>query len=316
MPLVLPNVIENETPADAVEVQQNYGVTQQYINQNLINRDGSVAMQAPLTLFGTPTADLHAATKAYVDTFMPVGVILPYGGAAAPAGGRWALCNGAALATVSYPELFSVLGFDYGGSGGLFNLPQMAGRVPLGLHSEQARFDKTGKTGGSYTAVNTAHTHAINHDHAEFNSGLQTANHTHEHPHTHPINHGHGTLTTSESGAHNHQPSAGDGFYAYVSGGVGAENNAIVNNPATSPKDSLGAGATDTSETHHHTLAIPTTTGVNSGAVSEATTGTMSQSHAHPVNIPSYTGISGSQGTANAEQIPPFVIVNYIIRLD
>ena len=33
-----------------------------------INPNGTVSMTAPLTLSGAPTADLHAATKRYVDT--------------------------------------------------------------------------------------------------------------------------------------------------------------------------------------------------------------------------------------------------------
>jgi hypothetical protein len=38
-----------------------------------IKRDGSVAMTGALTLSGAPTADLHAATKAYVDAFVQGG---------------------------------------------------------------------------------------------------------------------------------------------------------------------------------------------------------------------------------------------------
>ena len=67
MPLILPNSIENDTPADAAELQQNFSTIQSYVNTNLVNRDGSVALTAPLLLPGDPTLPNQAANKGYVD---------------------------------------------------------------------------------------------------------------------------------------------------------------------------------------------------------------------------------------------------------
>ena len=117
MPVMLPNVIENETPADAVEVDQNFKVTQQYINASVITRDGTVAMTAPLQLAGDPVGADDAVRKSYVDALLPVGIILPYGGITVPAG-KWALCNGASVQTAVWPKLFQVIGHRFGGSGG------------------------------------------------------------------------------------------------------------------------------------------------------------------------------------------------------
>lgn len=44
-------------------------------------------------------------------------------------------CNGASLLTTSYPALFSVLGYNYGGSGINFNLPQFQDNFPVGGNS-------------------------------------------------------------------------------------------------------------------------------------------------------------------------------------
>jgi len=67
MTLILPNDIEADTAADAVELQQNYDAIENYINAEVINRSGQVAMTNPLLLSGPPTAASHAATKGYVD---------------------------------------------------------------------------------------------------------------------------------------------------------------------------------------------------------------------------------------------------------
>ena len=51
----------------------------------------------------------------------------------APAG--WAFCDGSLLSTTAYPGLYSLIGNMYGGNGqeGTFALPDLRGRVPLGV---------------------------------------------------------------------------------------------------------------------------------------------------------------------------------------
>jgi hypothetical protein len=55
------------TPALAAEVNSNFDDTQSFIETNLIQKDGSLAMTSELTLSGSPTTGLSAATKTYVD---------------------------------------------------------------------------------------------------------------------------------------------------------------------------------------------------------------------------------------------------------
>jgi microcystin-dependent protein len=60
----------------------------------------------------------------------PVGSLQAYAGASAPTG--WLLCDGTSYSTSVYPELYSVLGYTYGGSGSNFSVPDLRGRVPMG----------------------------------------------------------------------------------------------------------------------------------------------------------------------------------------
>lgn len=67
MALNLPFVIANDTPADANEVMSNFLAIRQYVNQEMLPKDGSVAMTGRLLLSADPTAANHAANKKYVD---------------------------------------------------------------------------------------------------------------------------------------------------------------------------------------------------------------------------------------------------------
>jgi len=64
----------------------------------------------------------------------PVGSLQAYAGASAPTG--WLLCDGTSYTTAAYPELYSVLGYTYGGSGSNFNVPDLRGRMPIGPNSD------------------------------------------------------------------------------------------------------------------------------------------------------------------------------------
>jgi microcystin-dependent protein len=311
--LTLPNTIDANTTADAAEVQQNFAVTQAFVNNDLINRDGTVAMAAPLLLVGTPVADNQAATKAYVDAVLPVGVILMYGGLVAPAG-LWAIANGASLSRATYPQLYSVYEYRFGGSGDNFLLPNLAARVPIGVDSTQARFDTPGKIGGSYAVTIATHTHPINHDHPSQATGGGGA-HSHTVPaHVHPMNHDHAQATSSLAGQHFHEPSTGTGFYAYSSGGTTGDTESIIN-ATVATLDARGAPSTNSAPAHSHTVNLAAYTG-STGSSSAFSTDT-EVAHVHTFDVSNYTGTSGvPNGTLGTEQIPPFVVLQYIVRLD
>ena len=65
---------------------------------------------------------------------MPVGAIIPYGGATPPKG--WLLCDGGGASTELYPDLFAAIGYAWGGSGNIFNLPDLRGRFLRGVSAD------------------------------------------------------------------------------------------------------------------------------------------------------------------------------------
>lgn len=80
---------------------------------------------------------------------LPIGAIVPFGGWDAPTG--WLICDGTLLNKTAYPELFNAIGYSFGGEegGSTFGLPDLRGRVPVGLKETDTDFDGMGLTGGS-----------------------------------------------------------------------------------------------------------------------------------------------------------------------
>lgn len=72
---------------------------------------------------------------------VPAGTIAMYGGGSAPSG--WLLCDGSGYSTGSYGNLFSAIGYNYGGGGGTFYVPDFQNRQPYGPGSRWL-----GDTGG------------------------------------------------------------------------------------------------------------------------------------------------------------------------
>ncbi len=89
-----------------------------------------------------------------------MGEIKMYSGTTAPKG--WMFCDGAAISRTTYAKLFDVIGTKYGAGDGstTFALPNLQGRVPIGVSSSHA----LASTGGAETHTLTtaqipAHTH-------------------------------------------------------------------------------------------------------------------------------------------------------------
>lgn len=63
----------------------------------------------------------------------PTGMITPFAGSAAPGG--WLLCNGLAVSRTSYSTLFATIGTTFGAGDGstTFNLPDLRGRIVIGV---------------------------------------------------------------------------------------------------------------------------------------------------------------------------------------
>ena len=79
---------------------------------------------------------------------IPVGTINIYAGSTAPTG--YLICNGAAVSRTTYSNLFDVIGTTYGSGDGstTFNVPNLKGKIPVGLDTNDTNFDTLGETGG------------------------------------------------------------------------------------------------------------------------------------------------------------------------
>jgi len=111
------------------------------------------------------TIDNDFLKNSITSYLMPVGSIISYGGSSAPSG--WLACNGQAVSTSTYSDLYAVLGSTYGATSTTFNLPDLRGRNIVGYGTSTPSMDEMGETGGATSTTLTidqipAHAHTIN----------------------------------------------------------------------------------------------------------------------------------------------------------
>lgn len=175
---------------------------------------------AGTTTFGS-TVNLYSGVnlgqQSLYSMLPPVGSLMPYAGNKSPLG--WLVCDGAAYDTTTYAPLYNVIGSTYNTSTGLsapaagyFRVPNLKGRMPVGLDEGITDFNTQGKSGGSTTVTITvaqlpSHAHTV-----------PAHNHTQD-PHNHtqnPHDHGAQSTKTFTNGAHTHDNA--DYFMAGVNG--------------------------------------------------------------------------------------------------
>jgi microcystin-dependent protein len=165
----------------------------------------------------------------------PTGGMIDFAGSAAPTG--WLLCDGTSYPTASFPALFAVIGYNWGGSGANFNVPDMRGRMALGAGqgtglTNRALAAKGGEEAHVLTIAELAqHNHSASQpDHYHTISGA--GNHTHgatlaDHQHAlPPFAHSHTYVQPLHSPVGSGGQTQGGGTYAY-----GAENVSTYTSP-------------------------------------------------------------------------------------
>lgn len=157
-------------------MNQNFEDVVDFLNANVVQADGSVPMTGNLSVgdnrvtgVSAPSATTDAVNKAYADSVAPAGSILAYVGATAPTG--WALCDGTSYVTATYPLTAAALGVVAAN----FNVPNLKGRVIVGVDGAQTEFDTLQETGGSKThTLTTAEMPSHNHDVHRSATGVAT----------------------------------------------------------------------------------------------------------------------------------------------
>lgn len=106
----------------------------------------------------SPAADGAVDTAWLSSSAVPIGGLMPYGGASDPAGGYWLVCDGRAISRSTYAGLFNVLGTAYGVGDGstTFNIPDVRGRAPIGAGQGSGLTNRVrGAAGGAESVVLT-----------------------------------------------------------------------------------------------------------------------------------------------------------------
>jgi microcystin-dependent protein len=124
--------------------------------------DGDLHVERDQTIGGNLTigkdlraVNFYATGNYFLDTFVliPAGTIIMSAAVAEPGG--WLDCDGRLFNITVHPDLFTSIGYSFGGFDNSFNLPDMRGRVGVGLGQG------TSLTNRSLADVSGAETHTL-----------------------------------------------------------------------------------------------------------------------------------------------------------
>lgn len=237
----------------------------------------------------------------------PSGAIIMYGGSSAPSG--WLTCDGSLVSRTTYSALFGIIGTTFGiGDGSTtFALPDMRGRVPVGVESGSysgSPRNPNNNTLGSSAGVDSTQlttSHIPSHVHGGTAESSGSHSHTVTGTTTTDGSHSHGGVTGSALGNHSHTvpnrtivpgSSAGNVFESWSSGNTTSRTH-NTSNSDLSHTHTIGADGS-----HSHTLS--------SGATNS--TG----AHTHTVATDGGTLLSATPTAVDNRQ--PYLVLNYIIK--
>ncbi|WP_052272271.1 phage tail protein [Leisingera sp. ANG-M7] len=165
----------------------------------------------------------------------PTGSLLPTLASTEPSDGQWLLCNGQSISTTSYPELFAIIGYTFGGSGASFSLPDAEDLILMGAGGAASLLGTAGALTQTLSAANMpAHTH-----------GITDPGHTHTFtgtPHNHTITDPGHTHSVDQAAGAADAATGSDVTSATGGGTTGSSTTGVTVNNAT-------AGGTNASAT-------------------------------------------------------------------
>jgi len=169
---------DGQTPVDEAhldKIEAGIAAAQRLEEKGAVN--GYAALDA--------TGKVSAAQLPVAGAPIPVGSVVDFAGAVAPAG--WLLCNGASLLRSTYPLLFAAIGTTYGAADGThFSLPDCRGRVSVGVGT-RPECDAVGDSDNlALASRRPQHRHTVNdggHSHgvsdSQHNHGVNDPGHGH-----------------------------------------------------------------------------------------------------------------------------------------
>lgn len=156
------NLPDTTTPVDADNLNELQIEMKQYIDTNRSIPTGGTVGQVLGKLSDT---DYNVGWVDKTDG-VPIGSVFPFAGTTAPE--KYLICDGSEVSRSDYADLFSVIGtsFGVGDNSTTFNIPNLSGKIPVGLDTTDDDFNALGKTGGSKTHTQTLeelapHVHGI-----------------------------------------------------------------------------------------------------------------------------------------------------------
>jgi microcystin-dependent protein len=294
--------------------------TQTLTNKTLTNMSASSTIQSGGDVVGTtatqtltnktislePSSNTITGILPVANGATPAGVISQYAGTNAPTG--YLLCQGQSVSTTTFAALFAAIGYNYGGSGGSFNLPNLQNRVPVGRG--------TG-TFGSLNATGGAETHTLTVDQMPSHTHVQNSHNHTQNAHGHSASSGEAgshvhTASTSTNGSHTHGSSGSHRHESFLGTFVGRTvNTAVINSQSSTTSVINKADTTLTS--HEHT---------SSGGHTHTVTVDAGGSHSHTVSVDNNTATNNATtatnqntgGGSSHNNLQPYIVVNYIIK--
>jgi hypothetical protein len=252
---------------DSTELNVLDGITASTAELNIM--DGVTASTTELNYVDGVTSSIQTQ----INTNTPTGMISIHSAATAPTG--WLLCDGTSYSTTTYANLYGVIGYTFGGSGANFSVPNLKGKVVVGIDAAQVEFDTRGETGGAMT-----------HQHAASNSGNSTPTTS-------------GASTGNTTGGASTGNTTGGASTGNTTGGASAGNttgnNSSNHNHSVNPA-SFTTGADNhshTNDTNNAYFKVSSGSSSLNVASGQHSHDINSDNHAHNVDVPSTT--SGAQ---------------------
>lgn len=165
-------ITEETDPIFAVSVAS--GITQTD-TANWNNKQNELNAGLGITIIN----DTISINLAALDFLMPAGTILPFAGDTSKVPNGFLICDGTSLDTTDFNPLFQVIGYNWGGSGQNFNLPDLRGQFLRGTDLNSGNDPNAANRvgGNSNDGVGSSQIDAF----AEHNHGGGDHNHTFSH---------------------------------------------------------------------------------------------------------------------------------------
>jgi microcystin-dependent protein len=124
--------------------------------------DDSLIVGDDLTVGGSATITGSLTVGGNSVDGIPAGIVQAFLGGTSSVPAGWVLANGASLSTATYPALFAVLAYRFGGSGANFSVPNLNnGHILVGSTSTPGTAFMTG-TEDAWLNASWDHTHSTN----------------------------------------------------------------------------------------------------------------------------------------------------------